>query len=121
MLIQSYRVSVPYVSTSTLPVYRIASLTVCTFRDANWSAVTTETDCGISISGASSLVALVDDPAKKPPDSVTVMMLLYVPACSVKSRDSGFVNCTVSAVMSKPGALTSTRYDPAGAGPRSVP
>ena len=83
--------------------------------------MTTETDCGISISGASVFVADVEDPAKYPPGSVTVMMLLYAPACSVKSRLCGAFSCNVSAAGSNPGAFTSIRYEPPGAETRYVP
>jgi len=83
--------------------------------------VTTDTDDGISISGASVFVAVVDEPAKNPPDSCTVMMLLKAPVCSVKSRLLALESCSVSAASSKPAAVTSTRYEPAGAFTRYVP
>ncbi len=69
----------------------------------------TETDCGISISGASDLVAEVDEAATKPPGSETVMMLPKVPISSVRSSAAGAAasSTTGAAVGSKPGASAS--------------
>ena len=44
-------------------MYWIASLTVWTFRAVIWSVVITETDCGISMSGASVFVDVVEEAA----------------------------------------------------------
>ena len=51
------------------------------------------------------------------------MIELYAPVCSEKSRAVGAVaaSCVVSAAISNPGALTSTRYGPDGAVSLYVP